>query len=108
MSVIKSRYETWFFKMFLFLSQPNLDKGKGLRPHVVELQRRAADVKDDDPIIPFGSLPTVSRFGAISRTSKPGYPPNNPMPTSAKHTGKLLELTNPHLNSASLLRLVLA
>ncbi|KAI7791144.1 roquin-1a [Triplophysa rosa] len=66
--------------------EPNLDKGKGLRPHSLELQRRAADVKDDDPIIPFGSLPTVSRFGAISRTSKPGYPPNNQIPTSAKHT----------------------
>uniref|UniRef100_A0A672K173 Roquin-1-like n=1 Tax=Sinocyclocheilus grahami TaxID=75366 RepID=A0A672K173_SINGR len=62
---------------------------KSLRAHGLELQRRAADVKDDDPIIPFGSLPTVSRFGAISRTSKQGYPPNSPMPPlpkSAKHT----------------------
>ncbi|XP_051977883.1 roquin-1a [Xyrauchen texanus] len=61
--------------------------GKGLRAHGLELQRR--DVKDDDPIIPFGSLPTVSRFGAISRTSKSGYPPDSPMPplpNSAKHT----------------------
>ncbi|XP_016137778.1 roquin-1-like [Sinocyclocheilus grahami] len=67
----------------------NIDKGKSLRAHGLELQRRAADVKDDDPIIPFGSLPTVSRFGAISRTSKQGYPPNSPMPPlpkSAKHT----------------------
>ncbi|XP_042568377.1 LOW QUALITY PROTEIN: roquin-1-like [Cyprinus carpio] len=67
----------------------NLDKSKSLRAHGLELQRRAADVKDDDPIIPFGSLPTVSRFGAISRTSKSGYPPNSPMPplpNSAKHT----------------------
>ncbi|KAL1023185.1 hypothetical protein UPYG_G00037420 [Umbra pygmaea] len=42
--------------------------GKG-----VEGQRRAAEVRDDDPIIPFGSLPTVSRFGVISRTPKTGY-----------------------------------
>uniref|UniRef100_A0A8C1ZB44 RING-type E3 ubiquitin transferase n=1 Tax=Cyprinus carpio TaxID=7962 RepID=A0A8C1ZB44_CYPCA len=66
-----------------------VNKSKSLRAHGLELQRRAADVKDDDPIIPFGSLPTVSRFGAISRTSKSGYPPNSPMPplpNSAKHT----------------------
>ncbi|XP_056303293.1 roquin-1a isoform X1 [Danio aesculapii] len=67
----------------------NVEKGKSLRVHGLELQRRATEVKDDDPIIPFGSLPTVSRFGAISRTSKLGFPPNSPMPplpNSAKHT----------------------
>lgn len=65
----------------------------------MELQRRAADVKDDDPIIPFGSLPTVSRFGAISRTSKLGYPPNSPMPplpNSAKHTASAADYTYAH------------
>ncbi|CAB1314198.1 unnamed protein product, partial [Coregonus sp. 'balchen'] len=43
-------------------------EGKG-----VEGRRRAAEARDDDPIIPFGSLPTVSRFGVISRTPKTGY-----------------------------------
>ncbi|XP_051979807.1 roquin-1-like isoform X1 [Xyrauchen texanus] len=74
--------------------EQNADKGKGLRAHGLELQRR--DVKDDDPIIPFGSLPTVSRFGVISRTSKPGYPPNSPMPplpNSAKHTASAADYT---------------
>lgn len=35
-------------------------------------------MKDDDPIIPFGPQPTVSRFGAISRTSKTGYQTTGP------------------------------
>lgn len=77
----------------------NVDRGKSLRAHGLELQRRAADVKDDDPIIPFGSLPTVSRFGAISRTSKLGYPPNSPMPplpNSAKHTASAADYTYAH------------
>uniref|UniRef100_A0A674DX47 RING-type E3 ubiquitin transferase n=1 Tax=Salmo trutta TaxID=8032 RepID=A0A674DX47_SALTR len=43
-------------------------EGKGM-----EGRRRAAEARDDDPIIPFGSLPTVSRFGVISRTPKTGY-----------------------------------
>ncbi|KAG9338462.1 hypothetical protein JZ751_025696 [Albula glossodonta] len=48
-------------------------EGKGLREPPLDTPRRSAEVKDDDPIIPFGSLPTVSRFGAIARTSKTGY-----------------------------------
>ncbi|TRY94387.1 hypothetical protein DNTS_027934 [Danionella cerebrum] len=91
----------------------NADKGKGVRAHGSELQRRAADVKDDDPIIPFGSLPTVSRFGAISRTSKPGFPPNSPMPpmpnsskhtadyTYANHSGWSTDSYQPHQSSQS-------
>ncbi|KAJ8371976.1 hypothetical protein AAFF_G00297980 [Aldrovandia affinis] len=54
-------------------------EGKGLRDSSLEAPRRSAEVKDDDPIIPFGPLPTVSRFGAISRTSKSGYQPPGPM-----------------------------
>ncbi|XP_030647541.1 roquin-1a [Chanos chanos] len=58
----------------------NIDN-KALRDPSVELQRRTAEAKDD--IIPFGSLPTVSRFGAISRTSKSGC---QAMGLSTKHT----------------------
>uniref|UniRef100_A0A672M399 RING-type E3 ubiquitin transferase n=1 Tax=Sinocyclocheilus grahami TaxID=75366 RepID=A0A672M399_SINGR len=48
-------------------------EGKVLREPPLDTQRRSAEAKDDDPIIPFGPLPTVSPFGAISRTSKTGY-----------------------------------
>ncbi|CAL8370125.1 unnamed protein product [Boreogadus saida] len=48
-------------------------EAKGLRDPSLEAPRRGAEVKDDDPIIPFGPQPTVSRFGAISRTTKTGY-----------------------------------
>uniref|UniRef100_A0A8C9VIE1 RING-type E3 ubiquitin transferase n=1 Tax=Scleropages formosus TaxID=113540 RepID=A0A8C9VIE1_SCLFO len=43
------------------------------------LLRRSTEAKDDDPIIPFGPQPTVSRFGAISRTSKTGYQTTGPV-----------------------------
>uniref|UniRef100_A0A8B9LDU8 RING-type E3 ubiquitin transferase n=1 Tax=Astyanax mexicanus TaxID=7994 RepID=A0A8B9LDU8_ASTMX len=68
-----------------YMEMQNVEKS--LRDPALELQRRAPEVKDDDPIIPFGSLPTVSRFGAISRTSKSGYQPAGLMPGHpAKHT----------------------
>ncbi|XP_015194778.1 roquin-1a isoform X1 [Lepisosteus oculatus] len=56
----------------------NVDS-KGLREQQLDMQRRSAEAKDDDPIIPFGPLPTVSRFGAISRTSKTGYQTTGPV-----------------------------
>lgn len=43
-----------------------------MRDQRLDLQRRAAETGDDD-LIPFGDRPTVSRFGAISRTSKAMY-----------------------------------
>ncbi|KAM9322141.1 roquin-1 [Pholidichthys leucotaenia] len=52
---------------------------KGLREPSLEAPRRSAEAKDDDPIIPFGPQPTVSRFGAISRTSKTGYQTTGPV-----------------------------
>lgn len=48
-------------------------ESKGMRDQRLDLQRRAAETSDDD-LIPFGDRPTVSRFGAISRTSKTIFP----------------------------------
>ncbi|XP_038649453.1 roquin-1-like [Scyliorhinus canicula] len=58
----------------------NVDN-KGLREQLMnlDLQRRAAESKEEDPIIPFGELPTVSKFGAISRTSKTSYQTTGPV-----------------------------
>uniref|UniRef100_A0A665TP13 RING-type E3 ubiquitin transferase n=1 Tax=Echeneis naucrates TaxID=173247 RepID=A0A665TP13_ECHNA len=61
---------------------PNAE-AKGLREPSLEAPRRGAEVKDDDPIIPFGPQPTVSRFGAISRTSKTGYQTTGPVQAMA-------------------------
>ncbi|XP_007240175.3 roquin-1a isoform X1 [Astyanax mexicanus] len=73
-----------------YMEMQNVEKS--LRDPALELQRRAPEVKDDDPIIPFGSLPTVSRFGAISRTSKSGYQPAGLMPGHpAKHTASAVD-----------------
>lgn len=58
-------------------------ESKGLREPSLEAPRRGAEVKDDDPIIPFGPQPTVSRFGAISRTSKTGYQTTGPVQAMA-------------------------
>ncbi|XP_078119868.1 roquin-1 isoform X3 [Sander vitreus] len=58
-------------------------EAKGLREPSLEAPRRGAEVKDDDPIIPFGPQPTVSRFGAISRTSKMGYQTAGPVQAMA-------------------------
>ncbi|XP_041126685.1 roquin-1-like isoform X3 [Polyodon spathula] len=64
----------------------NVDS-KGLRNQPIDMQRRSAEAKDDDPIIPFGTLPTVSRFGVISRTSKTGYQTTCPMQAMASSQG---------------------
>ncbi|XP_058890665.1 roquin-1-like isoform X5 [Acipenser ruthenus] len=62
-------------------------ESKGLRNQPVDMQRRSAEAKDDDPIIPFGTLPTVSRFGVISRTSKTGYQTTFPVQAMASSQG---------------------
>lgn len=53
-----------------------------MRDQRLELQRRAVETSDDD-LIPFGDRPTVSRFGAISRTSKTLYQGAGPMQAMA-------------------------
>lgn len=58
-----------------------------MREPAIDLQRRSAEAKDDDPIIPFGPQPTVSRFGAISRTSKTGYQTTGPIQAMASSQG---------------------
>ncbi|XP_027579259.1 roquin-1 isoform X10 [Pipra filicauda] len=55
---------------------------KAMREQRLDLQRRAAEAGDDD-LIPFGDRPTVSRFGAISRTSKAMYQNSGPMQAMA-------------------------
>ncbi|XP_058699376.1 roquin-1 isoform X6 [Poecile atricapillus] len=55
----------------------NVDS-KAMREQRLDMQRRAAETGDDD-LIPFGDRPTVSRFGAISRTSKAVYQNSGPM-----------------------------
>lgn len=49
-----------------------------MRDQRLDHQRRAAETSDDD-LIPFGDRPTVSRFGAISRTSKTMYQGAGPL-----------------------------
>ncbi|XP_054479702.1 roquin-1 isoform X3 [Anoplopoma fimbria] len=76
-------------------------EAKGMREPSLEAPRRGAEVKDDDPIIPFGPQPTVSRFGAISRTSKTGYQTTGPVQAmasapqnpSSKHMAMAAEYT---------------
>ncbi|XP_036243501.1 roquin-1 isoform X9 [Molothrus ater] len=59
----------------------NVDS-KAMREQRLDMQRRAAEAGDDD-LIPFGDRPTVSRFGAISRTSKAMYQNSGPMQAMA-------------------------
>ncbi|XP_006887825.1 PREDICTED: roquin-1 [Elephantulus edwardii] len=75
----------------------NVDS-KGMRDQRLDLQRRAAETSDDD-LIPFGDRPTVSRFGAISRTSKTIYQGAGPMQAMAPQ-GALTKSINISVPSA--------
>ncbi|XP_053138023.1 roquin-2 isoform X2 [Hemicordylus capensis] len=50
------------------------------RVHLFEAQRRA---KEEDPIIPFGDGPIISKWGAISRSSRTGYHTTGPIQATA-------------------------
>ncbi|XP_066569184.1 roquin-2 isoform X2 [Amia ocellicauda] len=50
------------------------------RMHLFEAHRR---VKDEDPIIPFGEGPIISKWGAISRSSRTGYHTTDPIQATA-------------------------
>ncbi|XP_055064974.2 roquin-2 [Misgurnus anguillicaudatus] len=48
--------------------------------HMFEPYRR---LKDEDPIIPFGEGPIISKWGAISRASRTGYQTTDPIQATA-------------------------
>lgn len=48
--------------------------------HLFETQRRA---KEEDPIIPFSDGPIISKWGAISRSSRTGYHTTDPIQATA-------------------------
>ncbi|KAM9068577.1 roquin-2 isoform X7 [Sarcophilus harrisii] len=50
------------------------------RVHLFETQRR---VKEEDPIIPFSDGPIISKWGAISRSSRTGYHTTDPIQATA-------------------------
>ncbi|KAK9392511.1 roquin-2 [Crotalus adamanteus] len=59
----------------------DLDSGDPKRPpHLFETQRKA---KEEDPIIPFGDGPIISKWGAISRSSRTGYHTTDPVQATA-------------------------
>ncbi|KAM3825339.1 roquin-2 isoform 1-T2 [Vipera latastei] len=59
----------------------DLDSGEPTRPaHLFESRRKA---KEEDPIIPFGDGPIISKWGAISRSSRTGYHTTDPVQATA-------------------------
>ncbi|XP_028918242.1 roquin-2 isoform X2 [Ornithorhynchus anatinus] len=62
-------------------SENDLDSGDmKRRVHLFETQRRA---KEEDPIIPFSDGPIISKWGAISRSSRTGYHTTDPIQATA-------------------------
>ncbi|XP_035963754.1 roquin-2 isoform X5 [Halichoerus grypus] len=64
-------------------SEPRDDLDSGdvkRRVHLFETQRRT---KEEDPIIPFSDGPIISKWGAISRSSRTGYHTTDPVQATA-------------------------
>ncbi|XP_057176833.1 roquin-2 isoform X1 [Triplophysa rosa] len=60
--------------------QPEGESGCKRWLHMLEPYRR---LKDEDPIIPFGEGPIISKWGAISRASRTGYHTTDPIQATA-------------------------
>uniref|UniRef100_A0A8C8RIT2 RING-type E3 ubiquitin transferase n=1 Tax=Pelusios castaneus TaxID=367368 RepID=A0A8C8RIT2_9SAUR len=82
-------------------STEDLDSGDvKRRVHLFETQRRA---KEEDPIIPFSDGPIISKWGAISRSSRTGYHTTDPIQATASQgsTTKPISVTDyvPYVNA---------
>ncbi|XP_048414469.1 roquin-2 isoform X5 [Stegostoma tigrinum] len=71
------------------------------RLNLFDSQRRA---KDEDPIIPFGDGPIISKWGAISRSARTGYHNTDPVQATASQGSatKPISITDysPHVSHA--------
>lgn len=86
-------------KLQLFRSQE--EEGSGKRwLHMFEPYRR---LKDEDPIIPFGEGPIISKWGAISRASRTGYQTTDPIQATASQGSASTTSVNFRGESASVL-----
>ncbi|XP_031433069.1 roquin-2 isoform X2 [Clupea harengus] len=67
------------------IQEEEVESGGGKRwLHMFEPYRR---LKEEDPIIPFGEGPIISKWGAISRASRTGYHTTDPVQATASQGG---------------------
>lgn len=89
------------FTDFLWFMQ-DLDSGDvKRRVHLFETQRRT---KEEDPIIPFSDGPIISKWGAISRSSRTGYHTTDPVQATASQGSATKPISvsgNPLTNASS-------
>lgn len=91
---------TTILLIFFGLMQ-DLDSGDvKRRVHLFETQRRA---KEEDPIIPFSDGPIISKWGAISRSSRTGYHTTDPVQATASQGSatKPISVSGDHLTHTS-------